>query len=46
MNIARLQFLDPRAREYHPDWDGAANTTAALLRAEAGRPGRAADRMI
>jgi hypothetical protein len=36
-NIARFQFLDPRARAFHPDWDGAANTTVAILRAEAGR---------
>ena len=36
-NIARFQFLDPRARDYHPDWDGAANTTVAILRTEAGR---------
>ena len=36
-NIARFQFLDPRARDFHPDWDGAANTTVALLRTEAGR---------
>ncbi|MGY1701473.1 MmyB family transcriptional regulator [Geodermatophilus sp. SYSU D00766] len=36
-NIARFQFLDPRARAFHPDWDGAANTTAAILRTEAGR---------
>jgi transcriptional regulator with XRE-family HTH domain len=36
-NIARFQFLDPRARDFHPDWDGAANVTAALLRTEAGR---------
>jgi len=36
-NIARFQFLDPRARDFHPDWDGAANTTAAILRTEAGR---------
>ncbi|TFV56882.1 XRE family transcriptional regulator [Geodermatophilus sp. DF01-2] len=36
-NIARFQFLDPRARDYHTDWDGAANTTVALLRTEAGR---------
>jgi hypothetical protein len=35
-NIARFQFLDPRARDYHLDWDGAANTTVAILRAEAG----------
>jgi transcriptional regulator with XRE-family HTH domain len=36
-NIARFNFLDPRARDFYPDWDGAANTTAALLRTEAGR---------
>ncbi|WP_457253622.1 helix-turn-helix transcriptional regulator [Pedococcus sp. P5_B7] len=37
MNIARFQFLDPAARNMYPDWDGAANTTVALLRTEAGR---------
>ncbi|NGP05711.1 helix-turn-helix domain-containing protein [Rhodococcus sp. 14C212] len=36
-NIARFQFLDPGAQDYFPDWDGAANVTVALLRAEAGR---------
>jgi transcriptional regulator with XRE-family HTH domain len=36
-NFARFQFLDPRALDYYPDWDGAANVTVALLRAEAGR---------
>jgi transcriptional regulator with XRE-family HTH domain len=36
-NFARFQFLDPRARDYYSDWDGAANITVALLRAEAGR---------
>ena len=36
-NIARYQFLDPSAVDYFPDWDGAANVTVALLRAEAGR---------
>ena len=36
-NFARFQFLDPRAREFYPDWEGAANVTVALLRAEAGR---------
>jgi transcriptional regulator with XRE-family HTH domain len=36
-NIARYQFLDPTAQDYFPDWDGAANVTVALLRAEAGR---------
>jgi hypothetical protein len=36
-NIARFQFLDPRARDHHVDWDAAANVTVALLRTEAGR---------
>ena len=36
-NFARFQFLDPAARDYYPDWDGAANVTVALLRTEAGR---------
>ena len=36
-NIARFQFLDPRARDYHTDWGAAANVTVALLRTEAGR---------
>ena len=37
VNFARFQFLDPQARAYYQDWDGAANVTVALLRAEAGR---------
>jgi transcriptional regulator with XRE-family HTH domain len=36
-NFARFQFLDPQARDFYPDWEGAANITVALLRAEAGR---------
>jgi hypothetical protein len=36
-NIARYQFLDASARDYYPDWEGAANVTVALLRTEAGR---------
>ncbi|MEU2349538.1 helix-turn-helix transcriptional regulator [Modestobacter sp. NPDC049651] len=36
-NIARFQFLDPRARDYHTDWEAATSTTVALLRTEAGR---------
>ena len=36
-NFARFQFLDPRAQDFYPDWEGAANITVALLRAEAGR---------
>jgi hypothetical protein len=37
VNLARFCFLDPRADDLYPDWDGAANTTVALLRTEAGR---------
>ncbi len=37
-NIARFHFLDPAARDYFPEYDGAAGATAVqLLRAEAGR---------
>jgi transcriptional regulator with XRE-family HTH domain len=36
-NLARFAFLDPRATDFYPDWEGAANTTVALLRTEAGR---------
>ncbi|WP_324276783.1 helix-turn-helix transcriptional regulator [Blastococcus brunescens] len=36
-NFARFQFLDPQAQDYYSDWEKAANTTVALLRAEAGR---------
>ena len=36
-NFARFQFLDPRAGDFYPDWEGAATITVALLRAEAGR---------
>ncbi|KAA9163283.1 helix-turn-helix transcriptional regulator [Amycolatopsis acidicola] len=36
-NIARFNFLDPRAETFHPDWDAARDTTVALLRTEAGR---------
>ncbi|MGW0230423.1 helix-turn-helix transcriptional regulator [Actinopolymorpha singaporensis] len=37
VNIARFQFLDPRAHDFYPDWERAANITVALLRSEAGR---------
>ncbi|PZG22556.1 transcriptional regulator [Micromonospora craterilacus] len=37
VNLARFCFLDPRADDFYPDWDDAANTTVALLRTEAGR---------
>ncbi|WP_233625442.1 hypothetical protein [Actinoplanes sp. ATCC 53533] len=36
-NIARFNFLDPRARDFYPDWDGAANVSVAIVRTEAGR---------
>lgn len=36
-NIARFIFLDPGAQQFYVDWDHATVTTAALLRAEAGR---------
>jgi transcriptional regulator with XRE-family HTH domain len=37
VNLARFCFLDPRADDFYPDWNDAANTTVALLRTEAGR---------
>jgi transcriptional regulator with XRE-family HTH domain len=36
-NFARFQFLDPQAHDFYADWELAATTTVALLRAEAGR---------
>jgi quercetin dioxygenase-like cupin family protein/transcriptional regulator with XRE-family HTH domain len=36
-NIARFDFLDPRASDYYPDHDGALAVAVALLRTEAGR---------
>jgi transcriptional regulator with XRE-family HTH domain len=36
-NIARFDFLDPRAADYYPDRDGALAVAVALLRTEAGR---------
>jgi transcriptional regulator with XRE-family HTH domain len=36
-NFARYNFLDSEAQDFYADWDGAADTTVALLRAEAGR---------
>jgi transcriptional regulator with XRE-family HTH domain len=35
-NHARFVFLDPRARDFYPDWDSVANITVANLRSEAG----------
>jgi transcriptional regulator with XRE-family HTH domain len=37
VNLARFCMLDPQARTFYPDWGGAADTTVALLRTEAGR---------
>ena len=36
-NMARFNFLDPRARDFWFDWEGALDQTVALLRTEAGR---------
>jgi hypothetical protein len=36
-NIARFQFLDPAAHNFHPNWELAADTTVAIMRTEAGR---------
>lgn len=37
VNFARFCFLDPAAHDFYPDWERAAHTTVAMLRAEAGR---------
>ncbi|KQS66991.1 helix-turn-helix transcriptional regulator [Modestobacter sp. Leaf380] len=43
VNIARFQFLDPRAQDFHADWPAAASTTVAIMRTAAGRdPGNKA----
>ncbi|GLY33868.1 helix-turn-helix transcriptional regulator [Kineosporia sp. NBRC 101731] len=36
-NIARFIFLDPRARDFYPEWEGAGEISASMLRIEAGR---------
>ena len=36
-NIARYTFLDPRAQDFYPNWDTAADIVVAILRTEAGR---------
>jgi hypothetical protein len=36
-NNARFTFLDPRSRDFYPDWERAANDHVAMLRTEAGR---------
>jgi hypothetical protein len=43
-NHARYTFLDPRSADFYPDWNLAARTGVALLRAEAGR--RPDDRVL
>jgi transcriptional regulator with XRE-family HTH domain len=36
-NLAWFAFMNPTARAFYPDWNGAANVAVALLRTEAGR---------
>lgn len=36
-NHSRFIFLDPRAHNFYPDWDRAANVNVAILRRDAGR---------
>lgn len=36
-NHSRFIFLDPRAANFYPDWDRAADTNVQMLRREAGR---------
>lgn len=36
-NLARFLFLDPASRDFYPDWDRFAQTSVAIIRAEAGR---------
>ena len=36
-NLAWFAFMNPAARAFYPDWNGAANVAVALLRTEAGR---------
>lgn len=46
-SFARFHFLDPLSREFFVDWEGGAQATVALLRAEAGRePGDRALRQL
>lgn len=37
VNFVRFCFLDPRAREFYPDWAGMADSAVNLLRTDAGR---------
>lgn len=36
-NRSRFIFLDPRAHDFYPDWERAANVNVAILRRDAGR---------
>jgi transcriptional regulator with XRE-family HTH domain len=36
-NHSRFIFLDPKARDFYPNWDLAANTNVAILRTQSGR---------
>jgi transcriptional regulator with XRE-family HTH domain len=36
-NLARFTFLDERGRDFHADWDSAADVVVSILRTEAGR---------
>ena len=36
-NHSRFIFLDPRAHDFYPDWERAANVNVAILRRDAGR---------
>jgi hypothetical protein len=36
-NLARFTYLDPRAKEFHADWNRIARECVAALRAQAGR---------
>ena len=36
-NSARFMFLNPRSREFYPDWEQIADNTVAILRGAAGR---------
>lgn len=37
VNFVRFCFLDPRARQFYPDWEGMADSSVNLLRTDAGR---------
>ncbi|MFD3701982.1 helix-turn-helix transcriptional regulator [Nocardia sp. NPDC058658] len=37
VNFVRFCFLDPKARDFYPDWDRAADNAVNLLRTDAGR---------